>query len=110
VAAGSYDVDPNRPYEAFIVEGGHVARLNFGWGTYLNAINDRGTAVGDYADKQFITHGLEVTNNQVTTLDDPDAVASGGSTIFNAINNRGAVAGDYIDASNGQVHGFLLTQ
>jgi probable HAF family extracellular repeat protein len=73
-------------------------------GTLPFDINDRGTAVGLYADAQLGIHGfLRQPNGVVTPVDVPGAQ----STVASGINGRGAVVGSFVDGKGG-AHGFLL--
>jgi uncharacterized membrane protein len=73
------------------------------FGTFPFDINDRGTAVGGYADARIDVHGfLRRPNGTVTIVDVPGAQ----SIVASGINNRGAVVGTFIDGKG--PHGFLL--
>ena len=66
-------------------------------GTTVNAINDSGTTVGSYVDRQGNEHGfIRDTAGAVTVFDEPDVVTKGVrgyGTVATGINSSGVVVG-----------------
>lgn len=75
----------------------------------LNAVNDRGEAVGSFTDPDTdIGHSfVRRPSGKITVL--PDAAPGAVVTEATAINNRGTIVGFYVDA-DGQRHGFILSK
>jgi hypothetical protein len=76
--------------------------------TYAFSINSAGMIVGYYLDSSYGAHGfLRTLDNQVTTIDAPNAGSViGTGTFANYLNDGGEVAGYYVD-QNFVPHGFL---
>jgi probable HAF family extracellular repeat protein len=74
---------------------------------YLNAVNDKGDAVGGFEDPDTgIFHSfLRTRKGKISILPDPEPDAL--STEALGINNRGAIVGFFVDA-DGVRHGFIL--
>jgi hypothetical protein len=66
------------------------------------AINDSGTATGEWYDSQYGIHGWVFSGGTLTTFDVPEAV----DTYIGGINNKGDIAGTYVDSSHVE-HGFV---
>lgn len=62
--------------------------------------------VGQYTDSSNATHGMMLSGNKVTNIDDPSGVA--GSTACEGINSSNTVVGYYLDTSN-LPHAFLYS-
>jgi hypothetical protein len=75
--------------------------------TQLLGINNSNVAVGFYADKAGIDHGLYYTpsNGAWVVVNDPSGVMG---TVVNGINNKNQLVGFYTDAA-GNTHGMLVT-
>jgi len=74
--------------------------------TSIYGVNNSNVLVGWYTDATNTTHGVMLSGNTTTNIDDPNA--ANGSTIGVGVNTSGQVVGSYIDAGN-QSHGFLYT-
>jgi hypothetical protein len=67
--------------------------------TSIQGVNNSGTLVGGFGDKNSVGHGFIFANGQVTTVDGPNAVenTTGGGpngTELTAISNNGLIVGD----------------
>jgi len=71
--------------------------------TSTYGVNNANVLVGQYTDSQGNSHGMIISGNQVTNLDDPKAAT--GQTVAQGINNNNVVVGYYLD-SNNFAHGF----
>ena len=74
------------------------------YSTEPNAINDKGEAVGYFADTSGVYHGFLEQGNTYTTIDAPGAT----DTFAYGINNGGTIVGEWNDAA-GAPQGFILT-
>ncbi|HLI86737.1 MAG TPA: hypothetical protein VKV17_22720 [Bryobacteraceae bacterium] len=85
---------------------------NANYGTYALGINNLGEIVGYYVDNLGVNglayHGF-LYNGSFTTIDDPDAIAAGGTEIY-GINDLGQIVGNYTCAACGDNYqGFFAT-
>ena len=75
---------------------------------FVNHLNDRGQAVGCYADANGTYHGFRYDNGLYTKIDPPGGADTPdfATTCAFGINNRGQVVGQYVDAAS-VLHGYL---
>jgi hypothetical protein len=66
------------------------------------AINDSGTAAGQWYDSNYTGHGFVFSAGTVTTFDPPGAA----DTYVGGMNNKGDIVGTYLDSSYAS-HGFI---
>jgi hypothetical protein len=76
-------------------------------GTYVSAINNSGTMVGQWQDFAYAAQGFVLTSSGLfTTVDYPGPTLTG----LNAINDYGDITGVYVDNQTGDLIGFVGLQ
>ena len=97
--AASWIWEPNsQSYSFFVVPEAEQ------YGTYAEALNDKGQIVGFYLDTSGVSHGFLKEGETYTTIDVPGAT---GTFPFN-INNSGTIVGQWANLS-GWAEGFVRT-
>ncbi len=118
---GYFTPPPYTLISAFVEAGGTVTpfTVNGSALNYCEALNDSGTAVGDYKDAAGVYHGwMRTAAGILSTIDVPAASTTPGTapcvsgpiagTVPLGINTAGYVSGHYWDTRYNE-HGFLMT-
>ncbi|GEM_PF-842911 len=117
-----YYIDSNNIVHGFIDQNGVFTTLDdpqagqtAGEGTYVLGINNLGQVSGYYVvqgtgqDLGLDYHGFVYSNGAFTQVDDPDALATGGTEVYK-INDSGQLVGNYTCTTCGDNYqGFLAT-
>jgi hypothetical protein len=85
--------------DGFLDIGGTFTKLDFPGSMFTQALglNNNGLVVGDYVDGAGVMHGFVYTiaTGTYQSVDDPTAVADGGTTTINGINDNNQIVGFY---------------